>query len=79
MEVHPGCRVEAHKFLTFPHQGIQDVPIGVGRVPERVFVPVTATGEEVASSSLWWSPRQMPVCRRLSVLELSKLSNYNRD
>ena len=42
MEVHPGCRVEAHKSLSFLHQGIQNVPVGVGRVPERVFVPVIA-------------------------------------
>ena len=48
MEVHPGCRVEAHKSLTFPHRkGIQIVPTGVSWVPERVVVLVTSIGRRV--------------------------------
>ena len=76
MEIHPGCRVEAHKSLTFPHQGIQNVPMGVGRVPERVFVPVIATrGRVRVESTLVVTEADAG----LSVLELSTLSYYNRD
>ena len=72
----PGLQGGGTQIPDFPHQGIQNVPMGMGRVPERVFVPVIATRGRVRVESTLVVTE---VDAGLSVLELSTLSYYNRD